>query len=75
MADLGGYPPSARNFLNFMQFFAKFGKIIRLVPPPRDIAIIDVQHQVENAVKKADKLRMSGTITIQEGWYSFSWLI
>ena len=32
VTDLGGcpwhVPPMAQNFLNFMQFFAKFGKII-----------------------------------------------
>ena len=32
VADLGGRtrraPPTAQNFLNFMQFFTKFGKII-----------------------------------------------
>ena len=33
VADLGGRPPTAQNFLNFMQFFAKFGKIICLRPP------------------------------------------
>ena len=42
--DLGGhtrhFPPMAQNFLNFMQFFVKFGKIIcwrpagGLAPPP-----------------------------------------
>ena len=36
----GGHPPMAQNFLNFMQFFGKFDKIIcwrlpeGLVPPP-----------------------------------------
>ena len=40
VADLGGRtrrapsPPTAQNFLNFMQFFAKFGKIICWHPPP-----------------------------------------
>ena len=38
-ADLGGVPPdapppTAQNFLNFMQFFAKFGKIICWRPSP-----------------------------------------
>ena len=38
VADLGGRPgahstPTAQNFLNFMQFFAKFGKIICWRPP------------------------------------------
>ena len=36
VADLGrGRPPTAPNFLNFMQFFAKFGKIICWRPPWR----------------------------------------
>ena len=35
VADLGGRPPTAQNFLNFMQFFAKFGKIICWRPPRR----------------------------------------
>ena len=37
VADLGGHParapPTAQNFLNFMQFFAKFGKITCWRPP------------------------------------------
>ena len=33
VADLGGSPPTVQNFLNFMQFFAKFGKIICWRPP------------------------------------------
>ena len=36
VVDLGGAsvrPPTAQNFLNFMQFFAKFGKIICWRPP------------------------------------------
>ena len=33
VADLGGAPPTAQHFLNFMQFFAKFGKIIYWCPP------------------------------------------
>ena len=37
VVDLGGHPwcapPMAQNFLNFMQFFAKFGKIICWRPP------------------------------------------
>ena len=40
VADLGGAhparaPPTAQNFLNFMQFFVKFGKIICWRPPWR----------------------------------------
>ena len=40
VADLGGAaparaPPTAQNFLNFMQFFTKFGKIICWRPPWR----------------------------------------
>ena len=38
LADLGGAPtrppPTAQNFLNFMQFSTKFGKIICWRPPP-----------------------------------------
>ena len=37
VADFGGAPgtppPTAQKFLNFMQFFAKFGKIICWRPP------------------------------------------
>ena len=40
-----------------------------------DVALIDVQIQVGRAVEKAGELRMSGTFTVQEGWYSFCWLI
>ena len=44
MADLRGGAPSARppamvqNFLNFMQFFGEFGKIIRRHPLPGGLA-------------------------------------
>ena len=38
VADLGGAPPpTAQNFLNFMQFSAKFGKIICWRPLLRGI--------------------------------------
>ena len=37
MADLGAGATGAQNFLNFMQFFAKFGKIM-LAPPPAGLA-------------------------------------
>ena len=37
VADPRGAPPTAKNFLNFMQFFGKFGKIICWRPHPRGL--------------------------------------
>ena len=43
----GGHPPTVQNFLNFMQFIGKFGKIVcwypprGLAPPPTILRILD----------------------------------
>ena len=56
MADLGvplaRAPPMAKNFLNFMQFFTKFGKILCWRPPegwrPLLRGIVDPPLRFEN---------------------------
>ena len=69
VADLGGAPgacpPMAPNFLNFMQFFAKFGNIIcwrpprGLVPPP-----------MGNPGSAPDKLHKDQSVLVRRYYYT-----